>query len=69
MNLAQGGAVVYDLIYNPEKTAFLREAEALGLKTVNGWPMLLHQAAKSFEIWRGTPFPQEVLQNLLKKPL
>ncbi len=67
--LVHENSIVYDLIYNPEITILLREAEELGVRTFNGWPMLLHQAAKSFEIWSGIPFPQEVLRDLLKKPL
>ncbi|MFA5537189.1 MAG: shikimate dehydrogenase [Bacillota bacterium] len=48
--------LVYDLIYNPGETKLLRHGRSLGVKTVNGLPMLLHQGIKSFEIWwdRGT---------------
>ena len=68
-DLVHNDSIVYDLIYTPEKTVFLRQAQAMGLLTINGWPMLLHQAAKSFEIWSGLSFPQEVLQELLNKPI
>jgi shikimate dehydrogenase len=46
-------AVVADLVYVPLKTALLREAEALGLSTVGGLGMLLHQAVVGFEKWFG----------------
>ncbi len=41
----------YDLIYNPEKTLFLKQAEANGAKIKNGHRMLIIQAEKSWEIW------------------
>jgi len=40
-----------DLIYNPEKTLFLKRAEKLGLKYENGLYMLVGQAIKAEEIW------------------
>lgn len=47
------GAKVYDMIYNPPQTALLRDAAALGLPHANGLAMLVHQGAKSLEIWTG----------------
>ncbi|MFT6845978.1 MAG: shikimate dehydrogenase, partial [Flavobacteriales bacterium] len=41
----------YDLIYNPEKTMFLKNAAARGAKTINGLNMLKLQAEKSWTIW------------------
>ena len=49
------GIKVYDMIYNPPQTALLREAAALGLPQSNGLGMLVHQGAKSLEIWTGEP--------------
>lgn len=46
-------AAVFDMIYQPPQTALLREAEALGLRCANGLGMLVHQGAKSLEIWSG----------------
>lgn len=43
--------VCYDLIYNPDKTLFLRNASDMGATTKNGLEMLLLQAFKSYEIW------------------
>ncbi len=42
---------VYDLIYNPEKTLFLAEAEKQGAKIKNGMEMLELQAERAWEIW------------------
>lgn len=43
--------LLFDLIYNPKKTAFLAEGESKGSETCNGLKMLKLQAEKSWEIW------------------
>jgi shikimate dehydrogenase len=43
--------LVIDLIYNPEKTVFLKKCEAQGATISNGYNMLVQQAEKSWEIW------------------
>ena len=44
---------VYDTIYRPSETELLKDAYAGGAKCANGLSMLLHQGARSFEIWTG----------------
>jgi shikimate dehydrogenase len=48
-------AAVYDMIYNPPQTPLLRQAKSLGLPHAHGLSMLVHQGAKSLEIWSGAP--------------
>jgi shikimate dehydrogenase len=43
--------LLFDLIYNPDKTAFLLEGETRGASICNGHSMLKLQAEKSWEIW------------------
>jgi len=43
--------LLYDLIYNPLKTIFLKKGEEKGTKTKNGLEMLELQADKSWGIW------------------
>lgn len=43
--------IFYDLIYNPEKTLFLKKAEAKGASIMNGLKMLEIQAEASWRIW------------------
>ncbi len=43
--------LLFDLIYNPEKTAFLSEGEKRGATICNGLRMLELQAEKSWKIW------------------
>ncbi len=42
---------LYDLIYNPEETEFLKKGRRYGAKTFNGMTMLEMQAEKAWEIW------------------
>jgi shikimate dehydrogenase len=44
--------LLYDLVYNPEKTAFLQEGEDRGASICNGLSMLGYQAQKAWEIWQ-----------------
>lgn len=43
--------LLYDLIYNPEQTLFLKKGAEKGAHTKNGHEMLVLQAEKSWEIW------------------
>lgn len=43
--------LLFDLIYNPEQTAFLKEGQHRGAKTSNGYQMLVEQAEKAWELW------------------
>lgn len=43
--------LLYDLIYNPLETAFLKKGKEQGCITLNGMEMLKLQAEKSWEIW------------------
>ena len=51
VSLLAKGWKVYDMIYNPSQTTLLKEADAHGLATANGLSMLVHQGARSLEIW------------------
>ena len=57
--------VVFDMIYNPTQTQLLCQARILGLRAVNGLPMLLHQGALAFTLWTGQPAPLEVMRSAL----
>jgi shikimate dehydrogenase len=43
--------LLYDLIYNPPETAFMKKGKENGAVTVNGLKMLHLQAEKAWEIW------------------
>jgi shikimate dehydrogenase len=42
---------LFDLVYNPEETTFMKKGAAQGAKTQNGLEMLHLQAEKAWEIW------------------
>jgi shikimate dehydrogenase len=44
--------LLYDLIYNPAETEFLKKGKAQGAQIMNGLDMLKMQAEKSWEIWQ-----------------
>jgi len=51
LDAAPKAATVTDLVYAPLITPFLEGAAALGLATVDGLGMLLHQGVPGFELW------------------
>lgn len=55
------GAAVYDVVYNPRETLFIKQARACGLKAETGLGMLVAQAALSFETWTGRAPSIEVM--------
>jgi len=61
--------VVFDMVYNPYWTPLLKQAKQLGVATINGCEMFVHQGARQFEIFTGAPAPvvemrQELYQQL-----
>lgn len=57
---------VFDAIYNPEETQFIKYAKEAGLKYSNGLPMLVWQAAVAEEIWNGVKFKNEDIQKIIE---
>ena len=55
-------AAVYDIVYNPLKTAFIQLAQSNGYKTITGLDMFVYQGAKAFEIWTGQKAKPEVMK-------
>lgn len=43
--------LLYDCVYNPEETEFLRRGAAQGAQTENGMQMLIGQAKAAWKIW------------------
>ena len=42
---------LFDLVYNPEETLFMKKGRAKGAKTKNGYEMLVLQAEAAWQIW------------------
>ncbi|TDA67724.1 MAG: shikimate dehydrogenase [Clostridia bacterium] len=60
--LLSPAALVYDLIYNPPETTFLRLAREKGCRTLNGLGMLVYQGAMAFKLWTGVSAPVAVMR-------
>lgn len=54
-------AIVYDLVYNPPITPFMREATNAGARACGGLSMLVYQGAVGFETWMGRPAPVQAM--------
>lgn len=58
------GQVVFDAVYNPPVTRFLRGAAENGCKTVNGLGMLFYQGIFAYEIWTGLKLKDELVKEV-----
>lgn len=63
--LPRDGAVI-DLVYVTGGTPLVRKARSLGLRTADGWEILLAQGARSFEAWTGRPAPVSAMRETLQ---
>lgn len=55
---------VAEIVYFPLETELLREARALGCRTLNGATMAVYQAVKAFELFSGIrPDPERMTQH------
>lgn len=62
-------AVVYDLVYHPRRTALLKEAQRLGLRTIGGIDLLIRQAVRAFTLFTGESVDTAALYAALREPL
>jgi shikimate dehydrogenase len=64
---AVAAPIAYDLVYNPEDTAFLAGARAAGARAIGGLAMLVAQARRQFEWWTGVAVPKEVFEQAARE--
>ncbi|MGB3535944.1 MAG: shikimate dehydrogenase [Microcoleaceae cyanobacterium] len=69
MNQLKPGTIVYDLIYRPSPTQFLKFAEVRGAVTIDGLEMLVQQGATALQMWLKQPVPIEVMRQSLQQQL
>ena len=59
-NFFKKAQLAFDTIYTPWETIFLRQAKKAGVPhIVNGFPMLVYQAAAAFDLWHN----MEIIKN------
>lgn len=65
-------AVVYDMIYNPMETEFIKTAKLLGHKTISGLYMLIYQGVIASKLFYGKPIKDiaiELMVNMINEKL
>ena len=65
LNTVNEKTVVYDIVYMPINTDFLKKAKTKNATIIYGYEMLLEQAAKAFEIWHGMKAPYNAMKRAL----
>ncbi|MFP4589390.1 MAG: shikimate dehydrogenase [Candidatus Acetothermia bacterium] len=61
--------LVFDLVYNPEQTRFLRQAASKGAKTTSGLTMLIFQGLHSMNLWVKADLQSEGLIDELTRKM
>lgn len=64
--IIQKANAVFDAIYNPEETLFIKYAKEAGIKYSNGLSMLVWQAAIAEEIWNDVEFSEKDIQKVIE---
>lgn len=59
-------AAVFDLVYNPARTALVLQAEHLGIPAFGGLRMLVEQACRSAELFTGRTVSEETAEQVLR---
>ena len=57
--------IVYDIVYRPMNTDFIKQAKQAKAIVIYGYEMLLGQAVRAFEIWHGTEAPYNAMKKAL----
>ena len=65
----RGARLVYDLVYNPMETKFLREAREAGCQMLGGLVMLVAQAVEQFKLWTDATPPESVMYEAAERGL
>ena len=65
----QKNTIVFDTIYNPEQTLFIKQARELGCVTVTGVDMFVRQAARQFKLFTDKEPDLELIRGEVKRAL
>jgi 3-dehydroquinate dehydratase/shikimate dehydrogenase len=63
------GTLVFDTVYHPENTMFLKLARERGCAIANGVEMFIRQAAHQFKLYTGHDAPVDLMRDCLKRRL
>ena len=59
------GTIIYDIVYAPMNTDFIKKAKDKKLEVIYGYEMLLGQAIRAFEIWHEMKAPYNAMKKAL----
>lgn len=57
--------IVYDIVYRPMNTDFIKQAKQKDATVIYGYEMLLGQATRAFEIWHKVEAPYNAMKRAL----
>jgi shikimate dehydrogenase len=70
MQKLSSGAIAYDLIYTPNPTQFLQQAQKHGAIVIDGLEMLVQQGVAALKIWlQQETLPVDVMRQALRNHL
>jgi shikimate dehydrogenase len=64
-----GALTVMDIVYKPIETELIRAARRRGASVIHGGRMLLHQAARQFELYTGVGAPLDAMDEALREQI
>ena len=59
--------IVFDTVYNPEQTLFIKQARQAGCVTITGVDMFVRQAAKQFKMFTGEEADRKLIRYEIKR--
>ena len=65
LNKIDEKTIVYDIVYKPINTDFIKKGKERGARIIFGYEMLLGQATRAFEIWHGIEAPYNAMKKAL----
>jgi len=61
--------VVFDTVYNPERTLLIKQARERDCRTITGVEMFVRQAGRQFELFTGRPAPLDVMRDVVRRAI
>lgn len=65
LSLLKSNCVIFDVVYNPQKTKLLLDAGQLGYQVINGESMNLEQAVEAFMVVNNIEIPRSKIRELM----
>jgi 3-dehydroquinate dehydratase/shikimate dehydrogenase len=61
--------VIFDTVYNPENTLFIKQARELGCEVITGIDMFVGQAALQFKYFTDRPAPIDTMREVIRRAI